>query len=306
METFPPVSELRECLLDTSRSLGSRNRAAYYLRTIADNESVQALCDAIQNKEDSPLIRHELAFVLGQMQSLQATPVLESVLSDVSDDVMVRHEAAEALGAIGSSSSVPVLSRFVLDPAPEVSETCSLALSLINYRHAKEEGKGETEVEFDKNPYLTIDPAPSMKKSIPVSELRAILLNTNASLFDRYRAMFSLRNRGTEEAVLALGESLMTDNTSCLFRHEIAYVLGQLELSAAIPALRYALMNPNEHRMVRHEAAESIGSIGGTECERLLEQFRADQEQVVKESCEVALDAMEYWASLQGASTIDA
>ena len=42
---------------------------------------------------------------------------------------------------------------------------------------------------------------------------------TKLPLFQRYRAMFSLRNMGTEEAVLALAHGF-TDK-SALFRHEI-------------------------------------------------------------------------------------
>lgn len=54
-----------------------------------------------------------------------------------------------------------------------------------------------------KNPYCSVDPAPpAMKKSVP--ELRQALLNESLPLFERYRAMFALRNLGSEEAVLAL------------------------------------------------------------------------------------------------------
>jgi hypothetical protein len=35
-----------------------------------------------------------------------------------------------------------------------------------------------------------------------VEELRAKLMDRNADLFDRYRAMFALRNQGTAESVL--------------------------------------------------------------------------------------------------------
>ncbi len=56
-------------------------------------------------------------------------------------------------------------------------------------------------------------------------------------------------------------------------------------------------MDKNEHRMVRHEAAEALGAIGGEEVESLLSQFADDEEIVVKESCDVALDAMEYWST---------
>ena len=45
---------------------------------------------------------------------------------------MVRHEAAEALGAIGDRAARPVLEEFLLDELPEVSESCEVALDLLD------------------------------------------------------------------------------------------------------------------------------------------------------------------------------
>lgn len=82
--------------------------------------------------------------------------------------------------------------------------------------------------------------------------------------------------------------------SSALFRHEIAYVLGQMQHPAAVPALCIALERLNENPMVRHEAAEALGSIGKEECLNVLKRYREDRDRVVKESCEVALDMLEY------------
>lgn len=48
---------------------------------------------------------------------------------------------------------------------------------------------------------------------------------------------------------------------------------------------------------VRHEAAEALGAIGGEKAEKILNLFLGDDEKVITESCEVALDAMDYWAN---------
>lgn len=45
-----------------------------------------------------------------------------------------------------------------------------------------------------------------------IDELKTILLDENQSLFERYRALFALRNIATDEAVLAICEG-----TSCPF-----------------------------------------------------------------------------------------
>ncbi len=79
-----------------------------------------------------------------------------------------------------------------------------------------------------------------------------------------YRAMFSLRNKGTKDAVEVLCEALTRENEcNHLFKHEICYVLGQLEHEAATSALISVVEDTHEHEMVRHEAVESLGAIGG-------------------------------------------
>lgn len=155
---------------------------------------------------------------------------------------------------------------------------------------------------LDKSPYLSVDPAPPDRKDVSTDELKRRLMDESLPLFDRYRAMFSLRNRNTEEAVLALAEGFK--DASPLFRHEVAYVMGQMQNPASVPSLKEVLEDEAEHRMVRHEAAEALGAVGGEECEALLERFKGDKEIVVKESCVVALDTMEYWATPQE-STVD-
>jgi hypothetical protein len=42
---------------------------------------------------------------------------------------------------------------------------------------------------------------------------------------------------------------------------------------------------------------KALGAIGGTEVEHVLKQFLEDKEKVVKDSCLVALDTIDYWAN---------
>ena len=46
---------------------------------------------------------------------------------------MVRHEAAEALGAIGNPIAVSILREHLTDVNPEVSESCEVALDLLDW-----------------------------------------------------------------------------------------------------------------------------------------------------------------------------
>ncbi len=122
-----------------------------------------------------------------------------------------------------------------------------------------------------------------------LNKLKEIYLNESNSLFKRYRAMFTQRDIGTNEAINILCEGLKDEN-SALFRHEIAFVLGQLMNveKNGIESLRNVLNNENESSMVRHEAAEALGSIAQKECMNIINEHLNDKQDVVKESCIVA------------------
>nr|NVI76119.1 nero [Cucujiformia] len=187
-------------------------------------------------------------YCLGQMQDEKAVDILISVLEDETQEPMVRHEAAEALGAIGSEKALPYLQKYKNDPIIEVAETCELALERINWLKASHDEIGL----LPKSPYNSVDPAPpSSTKNIAL--LKETLTNEKASLFDRYKAMFALRNIGSKEAVIALGEALTYGGA--LMKHEVAFVLGQMQCSDSIPYLKQSLEDTNENEMVRHECA---------------------------------------------------
>nr|NVI76122.1 nero [Cucujiformia] len=186
-------------------------------------------------------------YCLGQMQDENANNVLISVLEDQTQEPMVRHEAAEALGAIGSKSAISYLEKYKNDSVIEVAETCELALDRINW--FKDQNHKETE---SKTIYNSVDPAPPAEIT-DISTLKSVLLDENVSLFERYRAMFALRNIGSKEAIETLGEAL--NHGSALFKHEIAFVLGQVASKDSISFLIRSLEDIKENEMVRHECA---------------------------------------------------
>jgi deoxyhypusine monooxygenase len=156
--------------------------------------------------------------------------------------------------------------------------------------------------------FASIDPAPPLpqEKALPsIEELEKTLLDTKVPLFQRYRAMFALRDLSSPPdlptavpAVLALAKGF--SDPSALFRHEIAFVFGQLSHPASIPSLVEALSDQKEASMVRHEAAEALGSLGEEDgVEEILKKFLDDPEQVVRESVIVALDMAEFERSGQ-------
>lgn len=131
--TTVQLKELRTILLDENQKMFQRMRSVFKLRNIRSPESCLILCEAFNS--ESALLRHELAYVLGQMQMDEALPTLIRILSDDKEHVMVRHEAAEALGAIGNIQAIPTLKQFLTDEHIEVSESCEVALDLLDWVH---------------------------------------------------------------------------------------------------------------------------------------------------------------------------
>ena len=88
--------------------------------------------------DDSALVRHELSYVLGQMQLAAAVPTLTRILDTPTEHSMVRHESAEALGAIASRDSIPILQRYAADltDAQEVRESCVVALDILDHNES--------------------------------------------------------------------------------------------------------------------------------------------------------------------------
>ncbi|KAK4181844.1 putative Deoxyhypusine hydroxylase [Triangularia setosa] len=308
-DALPKIASLRASLTAESTPLPVRFRALFSLKHLAvtapshDSPEALAAIEAIAAAFSSPsaLLKHELAYCLGQTHNLAAVPYLTKVLEDLAEDPMCRHEAAEALGALGDSGSLGVLAQYRDREGEDVSvkETCEIAIERIEWENS-EERKQEKLRQSD---FASVDPAPPMpqgEQSQTVDELRKTLMDTTKPLFLRYRAMFALRDLASPPdlptavpAVLALAEGFA--DSSALFRHEIAFVFGQLSHPASIPALTAALSNTEEASMVRHEAAEALGSLGEEEgVEETLKKFLHDKEAVVRESCIVALDMAEY------------
>ncbi|KAG6918777.1 hypothetical protein DXG01_011968 [Tephrocybe rancida] len=301
------LKSLEDSLLNTSGNIAlhTRFRALFTLKSLKNEEAVRIISTGLQ--DSSALLKHELAYCLGQMKLESALPALEKTLRDTTEDPMVRHEAAEAMGAISASGSVPILQEFVSDPERSVRETCEIAIAKIQWDNSEEGKKHWSSLKDDTIPlYTSIDPAPATSGLLSgaprpddispakVAEIQSRLLDTSLSLFERYRAMFALRNIGTPAAVDALASGF-TDS-SALFKHEIAFIFGQLLSPHSIPSLLQVLRDDNESEMVRHEAAEALGGIGTPEVLPHLREWmdREDAPRVVRESCQIAIDMWEH------------
>lgn len=81
----------------------------------------------------SALFRHEIGYVLGQLQHEAAVPQLVEALARRAESPMVRHECAEALGAIARPACLAALRAHAADPERVVRESCEVALDMYEY-----------------------------------------------------------------------------------------------------------------------------------------------------------------------------
>lgn len=81
----------------------------------------------------SALFRHEIGYVLGQLQHEAAVPQLAAALAQRTESPMVRHECAEALGAIARPTCLAALRAHMADAERVVRESCEVALDMYEY-----------------------------------------------------------------------------------------------------------------------------------------------------------------------------
>lgn len=338
-----PIEEIAAKIKSEETPIEIRMRLLFEARHIGGDAAVNALIGGLESST-SVLLRHEIAYVLGQLgiHSDVAIGTLKQLLKDDREDAMVRHEAAEGLAALGVISALPLVAEYLNDSCVPLRETCILAHKSLESRlehgpAAKNEfntvdptGAGEYvssttgaaraalgisrahlsrhSLTFNCNEPVSSDVyelKPSEKQSMSEDELGALMKNDEASLWDRYEALFMLRNLKTDKSTRLICEAMeYCENGSEVFRHEAAFVLGQIQEVASVPALIKALGTSAEHGMVRHEAALALGSVAGniaTDCaNKELSEARAlamaaltkhstTEPPVVYESCKVAL-----------------
>ena len=135
------IDFLRTTLISESTPLARRFRALFGLKHLAclDPPTPQsaAAIDGIAAAFGTPssLLKHELAYCLGQTRNLASSPFLRDRLQDRHEEAICRHEAAEALGALGDTDSLGLLRSLRDDPTEEevVRETCDIAVARLEW-----------------------------------------------------------------------------------------------------------------------------------------------------------------------------
>lgn len=141
------IRRLRDSLRSESNPLALRFRALFALKHIASIkpsnedslEAVHAIAAAFTTP--SALLKHELAYCLGQTANLACAPFLRERLEDAQEMAICRHEAAEALAALGDTDSLMLLKRIRDDEQEErvVRETCDIAVARLRWQQSNEQ-----------------------------------------------------------------------------------------------------------------------------------------------------------------------
>lgn len=88
------IENVGKILNDPTRPMKERFRALFTLKNIKGEIALKCIEQAFS--DESALLKHELAYCLGQMQDPAAIPILIKVLENTAEEPMVRHEAGES------------------------------------------------------------------------------------------------------------------------------------------------------------------------------------------------------------------
>ncbi len=122
------VADHLKVLQDHSQPNYRRLYAVQKLIDEGTDQAIAGICKALKEDPDS-IVRHECAFVLGEVGAKEGVPALaEAALKDKSP--LVRHESAEALGWIPTKESAEALQKALEDPIEEVRLTAKMSLNI--------------------------------------------------------------------------------------------------------------------------------------------------------------------------------
>jgi deoxyhypusine monooxygenase len=289
------ADEYAAVLQDLSKPITDRVNSLFCLRTVGTIECVEALIKAFELEEKSDFLRHEICYCLGQMNK---SPEHDSKILTFFEKILqidypkiVLHEAVEALGNVSREDNLKLLERFSGEKDGILYETCFLAEKLVQWRTKTNNGKLEC-LNLSKLKFTTNDPAPPYNfkrepKYADLTLLQDMLLDpVNYDLFERYRALFTLREFNTEEAVVAMCQCFKPENSklcSDLLKHEVAFVIAQMEdvFSAAVPFMLDCVENSEEAAIVRHEVLICLGENLEYKDRSRLEPFLSNPELLV-------------------------
>lgn len=164
---FESLKEYEDTLGNPESYMADRVDSLFCIKAFNEVEAIDALIRAFHKEERSQLLKHEMCYVLGQMNKTpQHVEKIQAFLEEVIDEKnkyedIVVHEAVEALGNLSQEQTLKLIERYQ-DPSQTcqmVYETCFLAKELINWNKETDFGAKER-LDLKKLNFKTNDPAP--------------------------------------------------------------------------------------------------------------------------------------------------
>lgn len=276
------------------------------LRTIGSPEAAKILEEGYPLLGTSELLRHDVMYCMGQMRAPNSLKFLLERMNDEEEKSIVRHEAGEAL-----ANYHQLASQLIPEMKKHWDSTDELLKSTVRVGIGKLETYGPNS-RYGLKYGGTIEPAEPFNeqevreylKSLgcEVPQDKADLLNliektllrdySEVDEFPKYRMVYFLRDLADQRSKEILCTLLKAENRkviSPLLRHELCFIMGQINQGDKIiqDRLKEVSLDTEEHPVVRHEAILSFYEV--TQDEAFIEQFMKHENQLIRESVEVAV-----------------
>jgi len=281
----PHISTIRAVIGSNDASIVERMKMLYYARHKGGPEAVEALQLGLNTR--SNLLRHEIAYVLGQLGEPSAIPILTQLLSDPAEDDMVRHEAAEALAAVKSTESLDLIREYASDASlpAVVRETCELAVRSL-------EDKKEEQEPSDADPSPPAAAADESDKDQrhqeeatqrgkgwtlhnPVGAPSAAGADSSVSPYNTVDPLATKKGYRKQD-IPALRQTLLDHTSPLWLKYESLFALRNLGGSGAVEAVSRALTDDRTSALFRHELAFVLGQMQSEDSVSALVQCLGD------------------------------
>lgn len=300
------LEECKTIFLKETQDVCDKYTAMMTLRTIGTEEAAEVLQEGYKYLGESELLRHDVMYCIGQMKVKNSLEFLLGKMNDPKEKSIVRHEAGEALANYHSlrETIIPEMQVHWDSEDELLKSTVRVGIGKLSTftetsRYGKKYGGtiepaepfNEAEVrEFIESKGLE---SPKNQEEL-YNQIHKLLLEDYSVVdeFPKYRLCYYLRDQADIRSKTILCDLMKPENrkaASALLRHELAFIMGQINNNDKViqDRLKEVSLDTTEHPVVRHEAILSFYDV--TKDEEFIEQFLKHENQLIRESVEVAI-----------------
>ena len=280
------------------------------LRAIGTAEAAKILEEGYPLLGTSELLRHDVMYCMGQMRAPNSLSFLLERMHDENERPVVRHEAGEALSNYHAlrEQLIPEMKKHWDSPDELLKSTVRVGIGkLETYHEGSRYGKkfggtiepAEPFNEEEVREYLKkrgLEVPQDFGKLLDLIEHELLQPYSVVDEFPKYRMVYFLRDIADQRSKEILCKLVSAQNrqvVSPLLRHELCFIMGQINNGDKLiqDTLKAVGLEVDEHPVVRHEAILSFYEV--TKDDAFIDQFMKDENQLIRESVEVAVNVGE-------------